>query len=149
MKRIIITVATTGALAFPAAAMAYWPQPTVTKQLGNKCSVTAAGIVRVLTEPNHFSLTYGGGTSCAGGTGNKSLVAELQIQVNTGTHVMWYPIRTVQRFNYRGNPLRLVSSDDIADACECSHDYRISATATDTDNGVTKMGTAPSAVLRA
>ncbi len=146
MKRLAAVIASACILAPAAtAAAAYYPQPWVTKQLGNSCSVTAMGIERVVTTPNHFELSFGGGTSCAGAVGNKNLVVELQIKV---PHKGWSPEATIRRSNFRGNPLRLVSSINIAGS-GASHQYRIAATATDTRHGVTRTGTVFSKVLTA
>jgi len=146
MKRIIAAITASAALASPAAAAApYYPQPWHIVQLGNACSVTAMGIQRVLTTPNHFALSFGAGTSCSSSPSNKSLVVELQILVpNEG----WYPKATIQKFNVKSNPLRLVGSVNIAGS-GLSRNYRIAATATDTHNGVTKTATAFSKPLKA
>ena len=146
MKRIVAAITAVVAGASSAAALAgYYPQPWRTVQLGNGCSVTAMGIQRVLTTPNHFDMSFGAGTSCATAPSNKSLVVELQILVpNEG----WYPRATIQQFNLHTNPLRLVRAVDLAGS-GTSHTYRIAATATDTHNGVTRTATAFSRTLKA
>jgi len=147
MRRLITIAAAAAAAAlatFPAAASG----ATSTKQLGNDCSVTTFGIGRVTTEPNHFAIFGTGGTSCTGGTGNKSLVVELQVQANTGTHVMWLPAKTVARSNYARNPLRLQVYDDFQGG-NGTHHFRISVDATDTHNGVTESRYILSPVLTA
>jgi hypothetical protein len=119
----ILLIACLGSLvcAAPAGA-AGLPQPSKTAQLpGVPCSVTAYGLAFTTNQSPRMS--YGGGVSCAGGVGQKTvnLVPEVAKLVNG--HERWYVIGGVGV--YQGptpaNPLRVSGSASFVQG----HVYRL------------------------
>ncbi|MGZ4179083.1 MAG: hypothetical protein ACXVUL_00120 [Solirubrobacteraceae bacterium] len=109
-------------LAGTAAANASPPRSPVTKQLaGLPCSVTASFSVNSTSA----KMTYGGGVSCAGGVGQKTLDVVPQVFNVVHGKPLWFNISLAGR--YQGptpiNPLRLTDGS----AYVSSHTYRVLA----------------------
>ena len=105
-----------------AAASAGMPQPSITKQLADvPCSVTVYGLA--FTNSGTPSMSYGGGVSCAGGVGEKTVnvVPEVGKAVNGQQH--WYVIGGIGL--YQGptpvNPLRVSGTASFV----AGHVYRL------------------------
>jgi hypothetical protein len=110
---LILVLACTGGLAWApgAGGATHMPQPATTKSLpGAPCSVTAYGPA-FTTSPTP-TMSYGGGVSCAGGVGQKTVnvVPEVRRLINGQAH--WYVIGGIGL--YQGptpvNPLRVTGS---------------------------------------
>ena len=105
-----------------AAASTGMPQPSITKQLvGVPCSVTVYGLAFI--NGGTPSMSYGGGVSCAGGVGQKTVnvVPEVGKAVNGQQH--WYVIGGIGL--YQGptpvNPLRVSGTTSFV----AGHVYRL------------------------
>ncbi len=121
---VIVTVAgVTAPLAPAVAAGAGLPPPSTTKQLpGVRCSVTAYGL-SFTPSGTSGSMSYGGGLSCAGGVGQKTLDVVPQVSKLAGGRRHWYNLSLVGL--YQGptpaNPLRLTGSTSFV----AGHVYRL------------------------
>jgi hypothetical protein len=110
------------ALAHQATAAAL-AQPQTTKQLpGVPCSVTAYGLA-FAPAGSSSSMSYGGGISCAGGVGQKTLNVVPQVSKLAHGRRLWYDLSLVGL--YQGptpaNPLRLTGSTSFVHG----HVYRL------------------------
>jgi hypothetical protein len=99
------------------------PQPPTTKQLpGVPCSVTAYGLA-FASAGSPPTMSYGGGVSCAGGVGQKTLNVVPQVSKLAHGRRVWYDISLVGL--YQGptpaNPLRLTGSTSFVRG----HVYRL------------------------
>jgi len=117
-----LTLALASLLVLAAAASANTSAPTspVTKSLpGVPCSVTATFSLA----PNKGTMTYGGGVSCAGGVGAKTIDVVPQVFNVVNGKPLWFSISLVGL--YQGptpvNPLRLTGSTSYVP----SHTYRL------------------------
>jgi hypothetical protein len=117
-------LACVGALVLAGAASASTsaPQASNTKQIhGVPCSVTAHD--SFTTVNGRFTMSYGGGVSCAGGIGEKTIDVVPQVFNNVNGIPLWFDISLVGQ--YQGptpiNPIRLSAST----AAVASHRYRL------------------------
>ena len=124
MRRTIrsLTLALVGSLALAATASANTsvPNSPVTKSLpGVPCSVTATFTLSSSTR----TMTYGGGVSCAGGVGAKTIDVVPQVYNVVNGKPLWFSISLVGL--YQGptpvNPLRLTGTTTYVP----SHTYRL------------------------
>jgi hypothetical protein len=109
-------------LAGAASASTSVQQTSITKQIhGVPCSVTAYG--SFTTVNGRFTMTYGGGVSCAGGIGEKTIDVLPQVFNNVNGKPLWFDISLVGQ--YQGptpiTPLRLSASAPAV----ASHQYRL------------------------
>lgn len=98
------------------------PQPSTTKQLpGVECSVTAYGVA--FTTSGTAVMSYGGGVSCKGGVGQKTVNVVPEVRKVVNGHETWHVIGGVGL--YQGptpiNPLRVSGSTTFV----TGHVYRL------------------------
>lgn len=110
-------------VAVPTAAAGTLPQPSTTRQLtGVPCSVTAYGL-SFAPAGTGGAMSYGGGVSCAGGVGQKTLNVVPQVSKLVNGRRLWYSLSLVAL--YQGptpaNPLRLTGSMSFT----AGHVYRL------------------------
>lgn len=106
----------------------YAPQvPTTVQMQGIPCSVTQNGPVFTLVN-NTYVNNYGGGTSCAGGAGERSLRICAQVSNRSGGKTTWFTITgsCLSQGPTTVHPLRL----NTARTAYLGHGYRIMASAT-------------------
>ncbi len=120
MRAVILASVGSLLLAATAAANSSPPQSSVTKQLtGVSCSITATFSLTSATG----TMSYGGGISCAGGGGQKTLDVVPQVRNVINGEPLWFNISLAGR--YQGpttiNPLRLTDKA----AYVTSHTYRL------------------------
>jgi hypothetical protein len=78
-RSLILAFAVSLMLAGGATAYTYAPQPPTTKQMrGVPCSVTERGPVFTIVNGSYV-MKYGGGVSCAGGVGERTLDVVAQV----------------------------------------------------------------------
>ena len=119
-----LALACVGALVFAEAASASTsaPQTSITKQIhGVPCSVTAHN--SFTTVNGRYTMSYGGGVSCAGGIGKKTIDVVPQVFNKVNGKLLWFDISLIGR--YQGptpvNPLRVSASTPVA----ATHRYRL------------------------
>jgi hypothetical protein len=141
VKRTIVAIAATAGLAVPGVAdssVASLPQPQSTGQIrGVQCSVTTFGPQFNLPALGDGNAGWGGGTSCAGAVGTKTLNVVLQIL--GPDHKTWFQ-KGGQNFtdaNAQRNPVRIVTLVAVSPG----HAFRVVATAKDTWHGITNAAT--------
>jgi hypothetical protein len=123
-RRAVILVATVFALGAAAANAAKAPSRTV-QSMTKQCSVTVSG-PSFHVRSKRWTQDYGGGTSCEGGVGTKTLTIYAQVLGQNGR--TWFTI-SGSRFAAgptNGSPLRLTRSRSAS----LGHVYRSVATAT-------------------
>ena len=119
-----LALACAGALvvAGTASASTSAPQTSITKQIhGVPCSVTAHD--SLTTVNGRFTMSYGGGVSCAGGSGEKTIDVVPQVFNRVNGKPLWFDISLIGQ--YQGptpiNPLRVSASTPAVD----THRYRL------------------------
>ena len=116
----------------------YNPQPPTTVQMpGNECSTTAYG-PGFFRDAEGLRLYYGGGVSCAGGTGQKAL--RIYAQIRGRDQTTWYTLDGSLKEvpTTTGNPVRLTVSRVVAPG----HVYRVAAAGFVYRNGRASTSTA-------
>lgn len=129
MKKVVLAiVAAVLMLALAGAAIAasphwYKPQSPTNKQMpGNECSTTAYG-PEFYYNGKSWTLRYGGGVSCVGGTGQKAL--RIFAQIRGRDQKTWFTLdgSLKETPTVTSNPVRLTWDRPIA----AGHVYRVAA----------------------